>query len=158
MNYRDYAMMEFKAAGWVDEEGNWKDGMQEAMCSSVLDLLDVFSKEGHSGTSAPYAVNLFKDLALFKPIIPLTGEDWEWKPCSDGEMQNKRCSHVFKGKDGKAYDIEGRIFWEWYRGEDDIPRKTHFMGAGSSTEVVFPYMPTREYVFRPTEEFPNEEI
>ena len=40
---------------------------------------------GHSGSSAPYAVNLFKKLAMFKPIGPITGKDSEWAKTSTGD-------------------------------------------------------------------------
>jgi hypothetical protein len=78
MSYAKHAMTEFRAAGWVDENGNYCDEMQQAICEGVLKLLEVFSEEGHSGSSAPYTIDLFKQLASFKPVVPLTGEDWEW--------------------------------------------------------------------------------
>jgi len=112
-NLEIHAKLEFKAAGWLDDEGNYIDEMQEAVCRHVLALLDVFSAEGHSGSSAPYTVDLFKKLAMFEPVVPLTGEDWEWHEASEGVFQNTRCSHVFKQKDrfdGQAYDIDGKIF------------------------------------------------
>jgi len=131
MNTHDHAMLEFRAAGWLDDDGNYMDEMQEMICKHVLKLLDVFADEGHSGSTAPYAINLFKTLAMYEPIVPLTGEDWEWTYVSgdlDGRIlyQNKRCSHVFKDEDGQAYDIDGKVFWEWARyplseGEDGYP-------------------------------------
>lgn len=156
MSYRDFAMREFRAAGWLDESGQFTDGMQEMMCEQVMELLDKFSEHGHSGSTAPYAVNLFKQLAMFEPIVPLTGEDWEWNEVSDNMYQNRRCSHVFKdSKDGQAYDSEGRVFFEWHErpldedeeGYPGIKRyKTHFTSRDSRVPVTFPYTPTREYV------------
>ena len=63
-------MNEFRAAGWLDEHGKYNDEMQEMICNHVLKLLDVFADEGHSGSSAPYAINLFSKLAKFDPIVP----------------------------------------------------------------------------------------
>ena len=71
--WRQHAEQEFKALGWV--EGG--DEMQNAICQDVLNLLAVFSTQGHSGSTAPYAINMFRKLADFKPLGPLTGEDWE---------------------------------------------------------------------------------
>jgi len=139
MSYRGHAMVEFRAAGWVDDAGNWTDDMQKLICEQVLELLDFFSKHGHSGSSAPYAIGLFKKLASFEPIVPLTGEDWEWSEVSDrGTVQNKRCSHVFKDTNGRAYDIDGRIFRQ--------PNGSCYTGKGSWVYVDFPYTPKREYV------------
>ena len=149
-NYKTYAMREFRAAGWIDENGKFKDDMQQAICEHILMLLDVFADEGHSGASAPYAVELFEKLALFKPLVPLTGEDWEWNEIlsfgDDMKYQNKRCPHVFKGSDGRAYDGQGIVFWEWRKdGVDEEPYKSYFTGKGSRVYIEFPYMPTIEY-------------
>ena len=157
-NYEKHARQEFRAAGWTDENGQFNDEMQEAICTHVIKLLDVFEGEGHSGSSAPYAIDLFKKLASFEPVAPLTGEDWEWVEVSDGVYQNKRCGHIFKGADGKAYDIDGKIFWEWYHDEEGNMHKSHFTGRESRVYIEFPYVPKREYVFSPTEQWPDEVI
>lgn len=162
-NLHSHALMEFKAAKWLDEEGKYSDEMQEAICKHVLKLLDVFAGEGHSGSSAPYAVNVFKKLAMFEPLVPLTGEDWEWTETSEGVFQNKRCSHVFKQADrfdGQAYDIDGIVFYEWHerdldQDEPGYPGKTRFKSHYTSSEsrvpVTFPYTPIKNYVERPSE-------
>jgi hypothetical protein len=161
-NLKFHAQNEFVAAGWCDTNGVFKDEMQQAICEHVLKLLEVFSEENHSGSSAPYAINLFSTLAKFKPITPLTGEDWEWVDVAEYNgsplWQNKRCSSVFKDATG-VYDIDGRIFWEWYRNsETGEVYKTYFTSKGSRVYITFPYTkPERpEYVFSPTDEFPNE--
>jgi hypothetical protein len=153
MNYKDHAMTEFRAANWIDDRGMWCDEMQKAICIGVLKLLEVFHEEGHSGSTAPYAINMFEKLANFKPIVPLTGEDWEWNDVShyNGSStmyQNKRCSHVFKDADGRAYDGNGKVFWEWYTGEDGVKRKSHYSCRESRVYIEFPYTPTTEYVYR----------
>ncbi len=157
-NYEKHAWEEFRAAGWTNDKNEFNDGMQEAICTHVLKLLSVFADEGHSGSSAPYAINLFEKLAKFEPVAPLTGEDWEWVEVSDDMYQNKRCSHVFKGADGKAYDIDGKIFWDWHQDENGEMYKSHFTGRESRVYIEFPYVPKREYVFSPTEQWPDEVI
>jgi hypothetical protein len=155
-NYNSHAMTEFRAAGWVDENGKYCDEMQQAICEHVLKLLEVFDGEGHSGTSAGYAVHLFEKLAMFQPIFPLTGEDWEWNDVSEyggsAKYQNKRCSRVFKDNDGRTYDIEGKVFWEWWVDEDGEKRKSHYTCSDSHIDIEFPYTPTREYVYRGRED------
>ena len=151
-NYERHAWNEFRAAGWVDENNKFNDEMQEMICTHVLKLLDVFHDEGHSGSSAPYAINLFKKLASFEPVAPLTGEDWEWHDVSEyggrdnGPLfQNKRCSHVFKDNNG-AYDIDGIVFYDWRIDEETGERyKSHFTSIESRVPVTFPYTPTKEY-------------
>lgn len=154
-NLHAHALMEFKAAGWLDGTGAYRDEMQAAICEHVLTLLKVFADEGHSGSTAPYAVNMFKKLAMFEPLVPLTGEDWEWHEASEGVFQNKRCSRVFKQADrfnGQAYDIDGRVFYEWYTDKETGEKyKSHYTSRDSFVPVTFPYTPSTEYVERPSE-------
>ena len=163
-NLNSHALAEFRAAGWTDDEGKFKEEMQEAICKHVLELLKVFADEGHSGSTAPYAVNMFKKLAMFEPLVPLTGEDWEWNECGNGVFQNKRCSRVFRQADrfnGQAYDLDGRVFYEWNErdlepDEEGYPGKRRFQSyytnRDSMVPITFPYTPTTEHVERPWEE------
>jgi hypothetical protein len=148
-NYQKHAMREFVAAGWTDANGTWTDEMQEMICGHVFKLLEVFADEGHSGSSAPYAISLFEKLAKFEPITPLTGEDWEWTDVGEQSgrplWQNKRCGHVFKDKDG-AYDIDGIVFYEWHEDKETGEKyKSHFTSRESRVPVTFPYTPKTEY-------------
>ena len=159
-NYKFHAMQEFKAAGWCDQDGKFGDEMQEDICNHVLDLLDAFDGEGHSGSSSSYTVDLFSKLALFKPLVPLTGEDWEWNEISDEYSvynnttvyQNNRCSDVFKQSDrfdGQPYFLDGKVFWEWYTDpETGEKHKSYYTCADSLVPITFPYTPTTEYVYR----------
>lgn len=107
----------------------------EMLPAAVLELLTVFSKQGHSGLSAKVTIELFSQLAKFETLSPLTGEEDEWYEVSDGIYQNMRCSHVFK-ENGQAYDIDG-IIWE----DPDGSRWTNFE---SRVIVQFPYVPKSE--------------
>jgi hypothetical protein len=158
-NLVKHAHYEFAAAGWTDGNGNFNDEMQEAICKNILKMLAVFDEEGHSGSSAPYTIGLFTRLANFKPIGPLTGEDWEWVDHGHTK-QNKRCSSVFKDPDGNCYNIDGKVFWEWNQrpiDEDEEgypgmhkPYKSYYTCYESRVPVTFPYVvPDKpEYVYR----------
>ena len=121
-------------------EGNSSDEMQQRVTKHILEMVDVFSKEGHSGFSANYAIGLLGKLLRFEPILPLTGEDDEWNEPydEDGTQQNKRCSHVFRDASGRAYDIDGRAFVDEEGGA--------WGGSGSSVDITFPYTPKTERV------------
>jgi hypothetical protein len=157
---------------WAEEELRYagydindpEDGPNRWLAEGTLELLKVFAEQGHSGMSAPYAVALFEKLAMWKPIAPLTGEDDEWAEAygMEGTQQNKRNSGVFK-RNGQAYWMDGRVFWEWYTHpeiDDGKPYKSHYTSSGSRVNIEFPWTQpdTPEYVFVPTEEFPNEVI
>ncbi len=161
-NLHKHALAEFKAAGWIDDTG-YKDEMQGLICDHVLKLIDLFSDEGHSGTTASYTINLFTRLAKFEPITALTGEDWEWVDHGHTK-QNKRCSTVFKDPDGSVYDINDKVFWEWakrdlYEDEEGYPGtsiyKSYYTCKDSRVPVKFPYIvpekPIYEYRYSDAE-------
>lgn len=152
-NLINYAYQEFRAAGWCDQDNQFNNEMQQAICNHVIKLLEVFSNQGHSGSSAPYAVQLFSKMALFDPLTPLTGADDEWQDVTEFSneptWQNKRCSRVFKNVDGQAFDIEGVVFYNWVEDEDGKLNKTYFSSMSSRIPVQFPYTPTvvyKEYI------------
>lgn len=126
-NLLSHAEKEFELAGWK-EEGT--DKSQGWVMDNIRELITAFSKQGHSGHSAPYVLDLFNKLARFEIIMPLTGNDDEWCNCSDGLWQNKRDSRVFKNKDG-AWFIDGKAF-------SDDGGKTYFTNGKSKTPVTFP--------------------
>lgn len=132
-------MIAITRAGYFD-----KDAMYGGMLGdAIMKMIDVFADEGHSGMSAGLAVRAFEKVAMFQPLTPLTGEDDEWNELGAGDYQNKRCATVFK-RDGKAYDIEGRIFRE--------PSGACYTSRDSRVYVTFPYVPKREYVDVPAGE------
>lgn len=140
-NLELHARRELKAAGYDPDDK--EEGPNKWIQENVIELLRVFSKQGHSGSSAPYCVDLFQKLASFEPLVPLQGTDDEWNEVSDDLWQNNRCSHVFKGADGKAYDIEG-IIWR-------DPDGGCSQNYESRVPVTFPYTPKREYRDRPAQ-------
>ena len=64
---------ELKRIGMIDSGEPYNDLATKA----ILDLIELFASQGHSGFSAPYVINAFDRLARFKPLSPLTGEDDE---------------------------------------------------------------------------------
>lgn len=130
---------EFRAIGYTNDE----DGPDKWIQENVIQLMKVFNTQGHSGSSAPFAVSYFERLANHKPLGPLTGEDWEWMEVGEGVYQNNRCSTVFKKvrDDGTeyAYNIDGKVFWEYYTDEDGVQQKSYYTGIDSRVPVEFPY-------------------
>ena len=137
-----YAEKELDRIGMT--EGDEYNG---AMRKHILHMVKEFAGEGHSGFSASYALQCLKNLLSFKPLSPLTGEDDEWGDVGEGLFQNKRCSSVFKDVDGSCHDIDGRVFWEWYKDENGEAVKTYYSGYGCSTPVTFPYTPPNKPIY-----------
>lgn len=133
-NLIDYAEREFNRAGWTDSNGAFDCKMQKALCENVCNMLRVLSVEGHSGSSAPYALRLFSKLAKFEPIIAINGDESEWMEVGEETYQNKFVSSVFKkGKNGKAYWLDAYIF----RDENG----NCFTSGRSRQFIEFPWLP-----------------
>lgn len=132
---KEYAEKEMNIA-WPES-----DEMQDAIKKDILEIIDVFSNQGHSGMTGAYTLRCLDRLLRFKPLTPLTGADDEWgEPHGPDEaQQNKRCSSVFRKRfDNKtAYDIDGKVF-----SSDD--GKTFYSCRESNVPVIFPYLPPTE--------------
>lgn len=135
-NLIEHAKREFFRLGYKKPEDD-EEGPNRWIQENVLELLKVFSDQGHSGMSAPFCISYFEKLVKFEPLSPLQGTDDEWIEVANNLWQNTRCSHVFKD-DKKAYDIEGKIFRE--------PDGVCYTSAESRVDVTFPYTPKSEYI------------
>ena len=160
-NILSWAEQELRLAGY--DINDTEDGPNRWLAEGTLELLKVFADQGHSGSSAPYAIALFERLASWKPIAPLTGADDEWNEVGTDVWQNCRNSCVFKGADGQAYWSEGRVFWEWLSHpeiDDGKPYKIHFTSSNSRVNINFPWTQpdNPEYVFVPSEDYPKQEL
>ena len=133
-----HTMRELKVAGYIPLDQEQEDGPNKWIQENVLELIRVFAKQGHSGFSASYCISVFSTLAKFEPLGPILGTDDEWNEVGDGVWQNNRCSHIFKDPDGRAYDINGRIFRE--------PNGGCYTNSDSRVYIEFPYTPKSEYV------------
>lgn len=128
-----------------------KDPMNKAMHDHVMHMVEEFSKEGHSGFSASYALGILTKLLDWKPLTPITDEPDEWNDVSTDSdhimYQHKRMSSVFKdGENGRAYDIDAVIF---RRGKNG----TTFTKGGYRHYIKFPYTQKRKVVTIPRWQF-----
>jgi hypothetical protein len=137
--------------------GDDLDPMQDAIENDILEIIDIFSKQGHSGGSAGYVLPILERLLNWEIIAPITGGDSEWEEVGDGLFQNKRCFSVFKSKDrfdGQPYTIDGKIF-------SDDDGESWFTSRDSCVPIEFPYTPSdpeKVYVDKEEEEIKEEVI
>lgn len=127
MSLVEYAKSELAKIG-RDEEG-----LQDLINKNILDIVEMFSEQGHSGFSAGYALSVLERLLRYKPLTPLTGEPDEWNDTGHGSKQNKRCFSVFLDGD-KAHDNDAIIV-------SDNGGITWFTSGRFRKEVTFPYTP-----------------
>lgn len=137
-NLLKHAERELKLIGY-----DGKDEYDKMAKEAILQLIETFAKQGHSGFSADYVANMFHKLANYETLSPLTGNDDEWNDVSDmsGDrktlFQNNRDSRVFKNDDG-AFFTEA-IVWQ-----DDV---YHFSNKDSKRYIKsFPFTPKTFYV------------
>jgi hypothetical protein len=136
-NLVEHAERELDFAGIGDEDADYDGALKPA----VLAIIKVFAEQGHSGASAAMTTAMVGKLMRFEPLTPLTGADEEWVHLHYDDhiaYQNKRCSHVFKDADGRAYDIDGIV--------REDPSGSRWQGSGSNVDVTFPYTPKTEVV------------
>jgi hypothetical protein len=153
------ARLELQLAGWFDEDSDYGGEVGHA----VMELMELFSKQGHSGYSAPLVAGLFKKLVDNQPLTGITGKDEEWGEVSDYGYdkqpwyQNKRCSAIFKdGKDGKPYYIDALIkkdqrgiCWSgmaWLSEEDYKTGDRSKMVGKKGYIKSFPFVPKTFYI------------
>lgn len=136
MNLVEFAKMELDRILETCEDQDSKE-CQEKINYDIMQIIQTFSEQGHTGFTANYALNILERLLRYQPLSDLTGEDSEWINTSEfgsgqTSYQNKRCPSIFKDKDGKAYNVEGKIF-----SEDG--GKTWFTSKDSKVYIEFPY-------------------
>ena len=108
-NLVEHAEYELKLAGLLDKDSDY-DGM---LGKAVLELVKVFSKQGHSGFSAYQTLQIFNEVASYKPLSPIGVSKDEWMDVTEhtadgkGMWQNRRRSTTFSRDGGKTwYDID----------------------------------------------------
>lgn len=126
------------------------DEMNRLMHDNIIQLVKVFSKQGHSGFSANYAANMVDKLLRYDALSPLTGNDDEWMDLmgpktefapDDLRWQNKRDGRVFRTQDGHTFLSEGKVFVD----KDG----TSWTNWKSRVEIKkFPYTPVTKRIQR----------
>ena len=150
-NTLNHAKRELALLGYKPIEDLPENDPNKWIQESILELIEVFGKQGHSGSSAPYVIGMFFKLASFEPISPLTGEDSEWEKIDFQTFQNVRCSRVFKNiNTGAVYDVQGKVFEE--------PDGSRFANNDSIVDITFPYTPNTVVVKVPAPEPPQEVV
>lgn len=92
MNLKEHAIFELNRVGLFDNDSDYNGEIGQ----SVMELIETFSNQGHSGASANIVINIFNELARYKPLGGITGVPDEWLDVSNNIFQNKRLGSVFK--------------------------------------------------------------
>lgn len=136
-NLTDHARKELELAGMFDKDvdGSEAAGSWNRLCAeAVMELMEVFAEQGHSGFSASMTQDLFSRLAKYEKLTELTDNPDEWRDVSEFQSgkpgwQSTRSPSCFSENGGKTYwDIDE----DWNKHEDEDG--TVWSGGGSVEE------------------------
>ena len=143
----DHAKYELKAAGYdigAPDKVNFEsdEDYANACAKNAYEMLETFTKAGHSGFSAEATLAIFEKLARFKCLSPLTNNPDEWMDTSEcqGEpvgthFQSKRQSSCFSDDGLKTfYDIDEEVNKEYE--VDGEGRRTGWFSLKPESERV----------------------
>ncbi len=108
MSLVEHAQKELELAGLFDEDSDYKGDTGRA----VIELMEVFSKQGHSGFSAGLVLDVFERLAKYQTLTPITSDPNEWSDVSEymgniTSWQNCRNPSNFSDDGGQTwYDLD----------------------------------------------------
>jgi hypothetical protein len=111
-----FARNELSTAGLFDPDSDY-GGMAGR---AVMELIEVFSKQGHSGFSAGMVAYIFHELTKYQPLTPLTDNPKEWNEVGYGLWQSSRAPSAFSQDGGKTYK---------YNDEDTIHMAEHYIAV-----------------------------
>lgn len=102
----DHAKRELELSGLLDKDSDYNGELGKA----VLELIEVFEKQDHSGMSAHLTGYYFSLLADFKNIAPISSDSEEWFDHGvvneEPLWQNKRRGSTFSRDGGRTwYDL-----------------------------------------------------
>ena len=120
----EHAERELGLAGMYDYKVDGDEMLgdyNKMVADAVMELIEIFAKQGHSGFSAGMARELFNELANYKALTPLTDDPDEWNDVSDiGGIdylmwQNKRDSMNFSKDGGETWvHLDDEDFSEYF--------------------------------------------
>jgi hypothetical protein len=96
-----HARSELERAQMFDDDADY-GGM---LADGVMELIELFAKQGHSGMSGSMTLHLFSELADFNPITPITDDPSEWNEVCEGVWQCARRGDAFSTDGGKTYRL-----------------------------------------------------
>lgn len=112
-----HARRELTLIGVISDDPNSIDSMMRKI---ILELVEVFSKQGHSGFSASMAIDLTQRLLRYEALTPLTNAPDEWNEIAENYggpnlWQSRRQSEAFSHDGGRTYYLlaEKRKWTSW---------------------------------------------
>lgn len=127
MSLVDHVKNELKIAGLFEKDSDY-DGM---IGTAVLELIEVFAKQGHSGCSAGIVLDIFNTVARYKTLgefIPSAQDsivvDYGVEAPGQTTLQSTRRYDVFSRDSGLTwYSIDTDETWNTSKDDLDVSAK-----------------------------------
>lgn len=104
-NLAQHAWDELSRVGVLDADSDYEGMLGKA----VMDLVETFASQGHSGMSASLVLDLFARVASWETLSSLTNDPDEWIEVGYGIWQNRRSGKHFSEDGGlTGYNVEDR--------------------------------------------------
>lgn len=133
----EHARREMEFVGLFDVDADY-GGM---IPNAVLELMNVFSKQGHSGYSASLVASLWYRLAQFKPLTDVTLDPAEWMDVSENILPPEKIKageKIWQNiRDGSVFSTDGGKTWKNYESNTEgksITKEEALYGIGKGTE------------------------
>lgn len=137
MSLIEFAKKELADAGYFTDQ-DFYGGMTG---KAVLELIECFANQGHSGMSAGITLAIFNQLANYKPINPIEDkiEDWSDSVGDGTILQHKKLSSLFKTSGDRAYYLDAIAF----QGPEEFDSFVGSIGKVQSRQYVktWPFTP-----------------
>ncbi len=131
MNSRliEHAKLELKLAGLFNHNSDY-DG---CLAPAVMDLIEVFARQGHSGGSAHMVLELFDKVARFQPLTSLEGIHKNGWYVDQSEVMGKPEGTVLQcTRDSSIISWDGGKTWQTVDGRVSVDDGKSFFRASQS--------------------------
>jgi len=147
-NLVEHAERELELAGMMDGDVDGDETLGDynnMVADAVLELIETFASQGHSGFSAEMARELFNELSGYKSLTPLSSDTEEWEDRSEMSgypmWQNKRDSTNFSKDGGETWvNLDDEDEYKEYWDEESLKKesKKGVTYDKSSTQIDLP--------------------
>lgn len=73
------------------------------IATAVLELVEVFARQGHSGGSAAMVTAILERVLRYQPLTPISSDPSEWNEVGEDVWQSRRNPAVFSADGGETW-------------------------------------------------------
>lgn len=125
-NLVEHGKLELELAGYkireVKEIKSDED-YSDAIANSVLELLELFAKQSHSGFSASATISLFLKLVKWENLTPLTDNPQEWRDTVELGWQSEDSPGRYQSlRNSACFSDDLKTYYNIYNPNDEIEK------------------------------------